>query len=294
MNRRNFIKFSSAFAVSAAVMPSALSAFSPDKKTALGLQLWSVRDAMKTDAMGTLKSLSKFGYSYVENFGLTDGKWFGMAPLEMKKALGDLGMTQRSGHQAVTTAEYDTSKKDITDSLKKAIDAAVQVGQKYIICPYMADGDRNKEKVAVLCEAFNKAGEYANKAGLRFGYHNHDFEFTTRIDDMPMYQYLLNNTDPKLVCFEMDMCWVVRGKYNPVDWFKMYPGRFELAHMKDLASQDKSESCIIGTGIVDFKQIIANAKVAGLKNFIVELEHYKATSVEEVGVCYKNLRKMIA
>ena len=86
MNRRNFIKFSSAFAVSAAVMPSALSAFSPDKKTALGLQLWSVRDAMKTDAMGTLKSLSKFGYNYVENFGLTDGKWFGIAPVEMKKA----------------------------------------------------------------------------------------------------------------------------------------------------------------------------------------------------------------
>jgi sugar phosphate isomerase/epimerase len=294
MNRRDFVKLSSGLAVTTAIMPSSISDLFGDKKTPLGLQLWSVRDAMKTDAMGTLKSLSKFGYSYVEGFGYNDGKWFGMAPLEMKKALADLGMTQKSGHQAVTTAEYDTSKKDITDSLKKAIDAAVVVGQKYIICPYMQDGDRNKEKVAVLCEAFNKAGEYANKAGLRFGYHNHDFEFTTRIDDMPMYQYLLNNTDPKLVCFEMDMCWVVRGKYNPIDWFKMYPGRFELAHMKDLASQDKSESCIIGTGIVDFKQIIANAKVAGLKNFIVELEHYKAGSVEEVGVCYKNLRKMIA
>ena len=293
MKRRDFIKYSSALAASAAFMPSSLLDIYGDKKTPLGLQLWSVRDAMQKDAMGTLKSISKFGFSYVEAFGYNEGKWFGMAPLEMKKTLADLGMKQRSGHQMLTTKDYDTVKKDISDDAKKAIDAAAIVGQQYIICPYMADTDRNKESLKVLCEAFNKAGEYAKKAGMRYGYHNHDFEFTTRIDDAPLFNFLLNNTDPKLVCFEMDMCWVVRGKYNPVDWFKLYPGRFELAHMKDLATQDKSESCIIGNGIVDFKQIINNAKVGGLKNFIIELEHYKAGSVEDVGVCYKNLRKMI-
>jgi sugar phosphate isomerase/epimerase len=294
MNRRDFVKLSSGLAVTTAIMPSTLTSLFQDKKTALGLQLWSVRDAMQKDAMGTLKSLSKFGYGFVEGFGYTDGKWFGMTPIELKKALADMGMSQKSGHQMITSAQYDTATKDITDDVKKAFDAAAVVGQKFIVCPYMADGDRNKEKVAVLCDAFNKAGEYANKLGMRFGYHNHDFEFTTRMDDAPMYQYLLDHTDPKKVFFEMDMCWVVRGKYNPIDWFKLYPGRFELSHMKDLASQDKSESCIIGTGIVDFKQIIANQKLAGMKHWIIELEHYKAGSVEDVSVCYKNLRKMIA
>ncbi len=292
MKRRDFIKNAS-FASAAITAASATTLFDffADKKTPLGLQLWSVRDAMEKDAKGTLATLAKQGYKFVEGCFYKDGGWFGIPMAEYKKMLAANGLTQKSGHQMITTADFDG--KNIKDDVKKAIDDAVAVGQKYFIVPYMADGDRNAEKLKVLCEAFNKGGEYANKAGIRFGYHNHDFEFTTRINDAPMYQFLLDNTEAKLVTFEMDMCWVVRGKYNPVDWFKLYPGRFELSHMKDLATQDKSESCIIGNGIVDFKQIIANQKLAGMKHWIIELEHYKGTSVEDVGVCIKNLKKMV-
>jgi sugar phosphate isomerase/epimerase len=293
MKRRDFVKYSSTMAAGA-LMPSSLLDIFDDKNTPFGLQLWSVRDAMQKDPKGTLAMLAKQGYKYVEGFGYDKGSWFGMPLAEYKKVLTGLGLKQRSGHQMLTTKDYDLTKKDISDDAKKAIDDAAAVGQQYIIVPYMTDGDRPKESLKVLCEAFNKAGEYAKKAGLRYGYHNHDFEFTTRVDDAPIYKFLLDNTDPKLVCFEMDMCWVVRGKYNPVDWFNLYPGRFELSHMKDLTTQDKSESCIVGTGIVDFKQIINNQKKAGMKMWIVELEHYKAGSVEDVGVCYKNLRKLIA
>ena len=290
MKRRDFIKTTAGLAATSALMPSS---FFADKSTPIGVQLWSVRDALQKDAVGTLTQLSKQGYKYVEGFGFNQGKWFGLTPKEMKKTLSGLGMTMKSGHQMLTTKQYDFSKKMLTDDFKIAVDAAVEVGQTYLINPYMADGDRNKESVAKLCEIFNKAGEHCKSKGLQFGYHNHAFEFDTRIDNEPMYRYLLDNTDSKLVIMEMDMCWVVRGKYNPVDWFKLYPGRFHLAHMKDLATQAKDGSCIIGDGVVNFKEIIANQKLAGLKMWIVELEDYVKTSVEDVAVCYKNLRKIL-
>jgi sugar phosphate isomerase/epimerase len=291
MRRRDFLRNTTALAASLAVVPSSLFEV---PSTPIGLQLWSVRDAMAKDAMGTLKTLAKHGYKYTEAFGFNDGKWFGMPVKEFKKALADLGMSQKSSHEMITAAQYTAANKTLPDSFKKAVDAALEMGQKYIICPYMIDEDRNKEKVAILCEAYNKAGEYCNSKGIRYGYHNHDFEFTTRVDNEPMYRYMLNNTEAKLVAFEMDMCWVVRGKYNPVDWFNLYPGRFELSHMKDLTTQDKSETAIVGEGIVDFKQIIANQRKAGMKLWIVELENYKTTSTQDVGVSYKNLRKILA
>ena len=240
-----------------------------------------------------MTKLSKQGYKYVEGFGFNQGKWFGLTPKEMKKTLAGLGMTMKSNHVMLSTKDYDRSTRILSDDFKKGVDAAVEVGQSYVICPYMADEDRNKESVSELCEGFNKAGELCKNKGLQFGYHNHAFEFDTRIDNDTMYRYILDNTDPKLVVMELDMCWAVRGKHNPVDLFKLYPGRFPLAHMKDLASVSKDGSCIIGEGVVNFKEIIANQKLAGLKLWIVELEDYKNGSVEDVAICYKNLRKLL-
>ena len=287
MKRREFLQYS-ALAASSAIVPSQLFA---DKTTPIGIQLWSVRDAMAKDAKGTLAQLSKQGYKYVEGFGFGNGKWFGLTPSEMKKTLSGLGMSMRSNHLMITTKDF--ANKTLSDDFKKGVDAAVEVGQQYVICPYMTDEDRNKESVKVLCETFNKAGELCKSKGLQFGYHNHAFEFQTRMNDETMYRYILDNTDPKLVVMEMDLCWAVRGKYNPVDWFKLYPGRFHAVHMKDLASQEKDGSCIIGEGVVNFKEIIANQKLGGIKLFIVELEDYKKTSVEDVAVCYTNLRKIL-
>jgi sugar phosphate isomerase/epimerase len=291
MKRRDFLKSSATLAATTSLTPALLFA---DKTTPLGIQLWSVRDAMAKDAVGTLKTISKYGFKFVEGFGFKDGLWFGLTPAEMKKNLSGLGMSMKSNHQMVTTKDYDKSTKQLSDDFKKAVDAGLQVGQKYIICPYMADTDRNKESVLLLTEIFNKAGEYCNAKGLRFGYHNHAFEFDMRFEEQPMYKLLLDNTDPKLVAFEMDLCWVVRANYNPVDWFKLYPGRFELTHVKDLAKYGVNGSTIIGQGVVDFKQIIAAQKEGGVKHWIVELEEYtKDGSVADVGLCYNNFRKMI-
>jgi sugar phosphate isomerase/epimerase len=291
-NRRDFLKTSAVLATGA-TLPFSLDFLNPPKP--VGLQLWSVRDAMGKDAIGTLKTIAKQGYNYVEGFGLSDGKWFGMTAKEFKKALSDVGLYMPTSHIMVTSKSYDKSTKMLNDEFKKNVQSAIEVGQKYFVVPYMADEDRNYETVKMLTEAFNKAGEYCKSKGLRFGYHNHDFEFKKFADGQIMYDVLIQNTDPKLVTYEMDMNWVAAASYNPIDWFKRYPGRFELGHVKDIKKWGAAGSAIIGTGEMDYKTILnpVNQRTAGMKYMIVELEDYVKTSVEDVGDCIKNLRKII-
>ena len=183
----------------------------------------------------------------------------------------------------------------MTDDFKTAVADALVVGQKYLINPWLAEEERVPESIKSLCETMNKAGEYCKSQGIKFGYHNHWFEFEKEVDGILTYDYILKNTDAALVTQEMDMCWATYAKQNPVDWFKKYPGRFELAHMKDVSNigGDKVSS-IVGEGLVDFKAILDNQKLAGLKMLIVELENYRTTPLQDVGVSLKNLKKMMA
>jgi sugar phosphate isomerase/epimerase len=290
MERRDFLKSSLAIGAMAYLRPASLL---EAKGTPIGIQLWSVRDALAVDAKGTLAEIAKQGYQFVEGFGFKDGGWFGLEAKEFKSYIASISMQMPTCHYVMTTKSFDKTTGQLSDEFKRVVDAGNVVGQKYLINPYMIEEERNAESVKMLCEIFNRAGEYCKKQGIRFGYHNHAFELEQRIGTETMYKYLLDNTEASLVTFEMDMGWVVRGKYNPIDWFKLYPGRFELSHMKDMVNQKDDISTYIGNGIVDFKQIIANKKLAGMKYWIVEIEHYRTTSVQEAGACYKELRRMI-
>jgi sugar phosphate isomerase/epimerase len=126
----------------------------------------------------------------------------------------------------------------------------------------------------VYCDYYNRIGEKCKTAGIRFGYHNHSFEFA-KIENEIMYDYMLKNTDANNVFFQMDVYWVVRGGCSPVDYFKKYPGRFEILHLKD--NKELGES-----GMVGFDAIFGNSKVAGTNYFIVEVEKYNFTPIESV------------
>jgi sugar phosphate isomerase/epimerase len=117
------------------------------------------------------------------------------------------------------------------------------------------------------CEYFNAVGEKCNAAGIRFGYHNHSHEFTTVFEGKPVYDWMMELTDPEKVMFEMDLYWVVEGGKNPVDYFAKYPGRYELWHIKD-------EKEVGASGKIDFAAIFAKRKEAGAKYGIVEVERY--------------------
>lgn len=257
----------------------------------LGIQLYSVRDDMKKDPIATLKAIAQMGYQEVEGYGYLDGKMFGMPISEYMKVLKNDGLSMPSSHCNFSLSDYDESQKGLTDRAKRAIDDAVTMGQKYIIYPWVSEQERPEMlKIVKLVAA---CAEYAQKAGIRFAYHNHDFEYILRgPDGRLMIEWLLHEIDPKLLAMEMDIYWVCKAQYNPLDWFRLYPGRWELCHAKDLADTEKHETIEFGDGMIDFPAIFAQSKLAGLQHYIIELEHYRTTPLEGVKRAKENFLKM--
>ncbi len=290
MQRRDFIKNSGLLLANATLM-SDISIFGKSKQ--YGIQLWSVREDMKKDPKGTLAAMSKAGFKFVEGFGLENGKWFGVDTKDFKMMLDDNGLKMPSAHFMLSLKDYNPKTKTFGDNWKAAVDAGNVFGQKYIISPWTIDEDRkDKDAVLRLAEAMNACGEYTKANGIRFGYHNHWFEFD-KVGDQTMYETLLQNTDSKLVAFEMDVCWATYTGNKPSDWFRKHPGRFELIHVKDVMAGTEKTTAIVGEGVVDFKDIVKNQKLAGIKHFIIELEHYKTTAVQDVAVSLNNFKKLV-
>jgi sugar phosphate isomerase/epimerase len=286
INRREFSQL--ALAGTGALLAGNLDFLAP--KRHIGLQLWSIRDVVQKNLIGTLSAVRKMGYREIEAAGYSEGKFYGKSPAEFKKIIADLGLSMPSGHNMMTSADY-LGKGMLSDSMKQTIDACAEVGQKFVICPYMIDSDRNEGKVKHLIEGFNAAGEACKKAGMVYGYHNHDFEFV-KIGNKTMYEHILDGTDPKLVTMELDLYWSEKGGDSSVNLFKKYPGRFQLVHVKDMAKTEQKETVEVGNGSINFQEIFKSAPMAGVSYFVVELEHYKTTPMEGVAIAYKNLKKL--
>jgi sugar phosphate isomerase/epimerase len=239
----------------------------------VGLQLWSVRDDMKTDARGTVKKVGAMGYSFIEAAGYSDGKFYGMEPAAFKALVDSAGMTFFSSHTGQAVPDSANWEKTMA-WWDAAIAAHKAAGVSYIVQPFMDSvGYTTLAGVQRYCDYFNAVGEKCNAAGIRFGYHNHSGEFKD-VEGQTIYDYMLKNTDPAKVMFEMDLYWITEGGKNPVDYFNAYPGRFELWHVKDKAEIGGKDTKM------DFKPIFENAQKAGMKKIIVEVEEYNFTPIE--------------
>ena len=295
MNRRNFLTNSGLSIAGALLLPKAIDF---KKKKEFGLQLYSVRKEVMTDALNTLKEVANIGYNYVEGFGYGNRKWVGLGDaIQAKKLLAESGLKMPSAHFVLKTADYDFTKKDFSDNLKHTVEDALAVGQKYFVSSSMTNSDKkDPESLKKLLEVYNKTGEYFAKNGLKLGYHNHDSEFA-KFGDSTIMDMMLTLVEPKNLTIEMDMGWVVWANQNPIDWFKKYPHRFELSHLKDgnkkLTPETKYKSCVIGNGDVDFKAILANQKLAGLKMLIVEVEEYVVSPIADAKACLENIKKLV-
>lgn len=237
------------------------------QKKEIYLQLYSVRDDIKADYEGTIAKVAEMGYTGVETAGYGNGQFYGLSPADFKKSIEEVGMEVLSSHTARPLADSvaATNWDEVWAWWDTAIQAHKEAGMKYIVTPWMPT-PATLADLQAYCDYYNQIGEKCNAAGLRFGYHNHDFEFK-EIEGQLMYDYMLNNTDPSKVFFQMDVYWVVKGGKDPVDYFNNYPGRFELLHIKDELELGRS-------GEVDFESIYNNAETAGAKYMIVEVERY--------------------
>ncbi|WP_436414582.1 sugar phosphate isomerase/epimerase family protein [Petrimonas sp.] len=246
------------------------------------LQLYSLRDDIKADYKATIDSVAKFGYTGVEAAGYNDGQFYGMAPADFKKSIEDAGLEVLSSHTSRPLADKpaDTNWDEVWAWWDTAIQAHKDAGMKYIVAPWMPT-PKTIADLKAYCDYYNQIGEKCNAAGLRFGYHNHNFEFT-EIEGQLMYDYMLNNTDPSKVFFQMDVYWVGEGGKDPVAYFNNFPGRFEQLHIKDETELGKS-------GKVNFENIFNNLDKSGAKYLIVEVEKYTGTPFEGVRESYNYL-----
>lgn len=245
----------------------------------IGIQLWSVRDAMKTDVPGTIKQLGEMGYKFVETAGYADGKFYNMEPLAFKNLVESNGMKFISSHTGQIAPVTDEQWAQTMQWWDVCIEAHKAAGVKYIVQPFMGgEAYESIANIANYCKYFNAVGQKCNNNGIRFGYHNHDGEFK-ELDGEIIYDYMLNNTQPELVTFQLDLYWIKKGGKDALEYFEKYPGRFELYHVKDEAE--------LGAGdAIDFAPYFENAEKAGMKYYIVEVERYNFSSIESVKVSF--------
>jgi len=231
-----------------------------------GLALYTVRDDMGTNTKATLQAVADAGYKNIEAAGYEDGKFYNMSPEEFKKTLKSMGLKPISTHQGSVTLEN-------ADQMMADVKAA---GFKYFVIPVPPMGmfKSNDNKMGMdgsvedLAKTLTTLGEKANKAGLKLLYHNHDFEFKKNADGIVPIDYLLENVDPKLLNFQMDLYWVTKAGANPIAYFNKYPGRFKIWHVKDM--DDQGRFAPVGKGSIGFKNILDNKELSGMKYYMVE------------------------
>ncbi|HJQ54639.1 MAG TPA: sugar phosphate isomerase/epimerase [Gemmatimonadaceae bacterium] len=222
----------------------------------IGLQLYTVRDLMEKDMPGTLAKVAAAGYKEVEFAG-----YFGRTPAQVRELLQQNGLTSPSSHLAI----------DIFEKTPGVLADAKAIGNEWATLPWIGEDRRGKtaDDWKRMADLLNTFATEARSAGLRFAYHNHNFELAPVGNTRPL-DVLLSNTDPSLVDFEMDLYWVVFGGGDPLDFFNRYPGRFPMVHVKDSGGPPDNRMVDVGSGVIDFKTIFANGGKAGIKHYFVE------------------------
>lgn len=248
-----------------------------------GIQLYSVRDDMKKDPLNTLKALSGMGYRYVEHANYVDRKFYGYTAKEFKKVLDGLGIKMLSGHTVMEKKHWDATKKDFTDEWKLTVEDAAIVGQEIVISPWFDESLRNNiDEVKRYMDIFNRSGKLCQSSGMRFGYHNHNFEFMVSLQGKLLYDIMLENTDPALVAQQLDMGNLYGTGADALDIVKKHPGRFLSMHVKDEIKAAKGEmengyeSTVLGKGVANTKVVTDQGKkTGGTIHFIIEQESYQ-------------------
>ncbi len=277
-NRRDFLKTASFAVVGGLVGSSVLSSCGGTKKH-IGLQLYSLReDISDLGIQKVLEIVAAMGYVNLETAGYSDGKIYGTDPAEFKKMVNDLGMKVTSAHLGRNLSD---NRSEDMNWWNKAVEAHAAAGMKYMIMPSspLKNEDATLDNVKKYGAYFNEIGLISAGAGITFGYHNHAFEFENKVDGVPVYDLLLENTSESHVIFENDVYWTQAGGYNPVDYMKKYPKRIKVLHIKD-------EKAIGASGTMDFKAIFDQAYANGIKDWYVEVERYDGTPQEDVKKSY--------
>ena len=225
-----------------------------DRLEPVGLQLYTVRNLMKSDVGRTLGQVAAAGYHEVETAG-----YFDLPPREFRRLLDACGLLAPSAHIPLEA---------LTDRWPSVLDDAGVIGHRYIIVPWVGPAMRQSlDNWRTVAEQLNRAGEASAARGITVGYHNHEFEFAP-IEGVLPYDVLLRETDPKRVVMELDLFWIRKGGQDPLRYFREWPGRFPMVHAKDMRADGTMVD--VGQGVIDWRAIYTARAEAGLRHWFVE------------------------
>jgi sugar phosphate isomerase/epimerase len=282
MDRREFVGRVAAAGGAALAAPAvsvwsagcAQSAPAANALSRIGVQLYTVRTEMEKDVEATLARVAAIGYQEVEFAG-----YFGRTPEQIKSTLAANGLSAPASH---------VSWESLENGWSRVLDEAARAGHTYVVVAWLPEDRRTLDDYRRWAGIFNEAGRAAQAAGLRYGYHNHDFEFTPTGDTLP-YDVLLSETDPELVTLEMDLFWITKGGQDPLAYAERHPGRFQLVHVKDMDAQGTMVD--VGAGRIDFAAIFARSPQAGIRHYFVEHDQ-PADPFASIEASYRHLRAL--
>jgi sugar phosphate isomerase/epimerase len=282
MKRRTFIKTASAGMFAGMIMPRQLIAAAAPVNNNIGLQLYSLRNEIKEDLAGSLEKIAKIGYKQLEAAGYSDGKFYGLEPQEFNTLVENLGMKVVSSHLTFKG-----------DEVTQVLNAHKEAGIKNLVWPSLNKDQRaSLDSYREVADHFNTIGEFCTKNNLRFGYHNHDFEFYP-VEGQKPYDLLLEMTDPSLVFMQLDLYWIIYAGEDPVKYFEKYPGRFRQWHVKDMKAGEERAMTEVGTGIIDFKSLFEYATKAGMKELFIEQDEISGDGFDSVKMSFDNLSNIL-
>ncbi len=241
---------------------------------AIGLQLYTVRSEMRNSVERTLERIAEIGYQEVEFW-----QYYDRSASAIRTLLDELGMTSPAVHVGLEQLETEW---------EATVDFAATVGHRYLVVAYVDLGDRGDlDQYRRIVDRFNEISERARAAGMVFGYHNHDFEFEA-VDGQIPFDVMLEHADPAIQ-FEMDLFWIIRGGGDPFDYFRRYPGRFPMVHVKDMTSDGSMVD--VGAGEIDFAGIFAQSDRAGIQHYFVEHDN-PGSPFGSIRASYDYLRRL--
>jgi sugar phosphate isomerase/epimerase len=262
--------------------------FNKPGKKSIGLQLYTVRDAIQENLENTLSKVASIGYNSLELAGYHEGNFYGRAPSAFKILLKGLGMQVNSCHVLFDLTKQKGSCKTM-EKWKQAAESVKKVGAGYLVFPYFDPKYRDQlDNYKLLADNLNRIGEICSQNEVQLAYHNHDYEFYELEGTIP-YHLLMERTDPEKVKMEIDLYWIIKAGKDPIDYFAKFPGRFPLWHVKDMENSPEKFFAEVGAGTIDFKSIFQKANLAGLDYFFVEQDYSRRDPLKSIEMSYEYL-----
>jgi sugar phosphate isomerase/epimerase len=291
MKRRTFIQHVALASAGGLVLPSVYGCQTGTTGRPIGIQLYTLKDVILKDVKGTLKKVADIGFKELEMYSYGNGKALGLSYADLVKMANDFGLTIVSGHYD-TGGLFPNKKGTLTNDWEQAVDDAVKAGQQYMIIAWLHPDERKTlNDYKRLAEMMNNANEQCKQAGIKLGYHNHDFEFIN-LDDQVPYDVLVSELDPSIV-LELDMYWTTFAEVSALELFKKYAGRIHLWHVKDMDKQDRKRQTDVGSGSIDYKPVFAAAQQSGMKHFFLEQEYFTGSQFDSIANGYAYLKGFV-